>query len=112
MQKKGTVVEYSNILNFYCYEKHKLVNHQVYNYLHIDDVVNNNEYFIKVGDYPEHYAYVMPTYSRKDVLEIFEDYRNRYKNIKIESYSFEKALREFGRDKAKEIINNKKEYNE
>jgi len=100
---EGTIVKWDNESQLYYYINEK-INTPVY--LAKEQVENNYNIFIRQKEYPEYYGYYYPVLSRKDVLNLYNEYfkHNREKN----KHKFETQLRELTKFKAEEILNNQK----
>jgi len=114
--KTGTLVVWNPEINAFHYEKsvNEEERHSKFNWLSKEQVIYGTIWFCKANDYPEHYAYHNPVFSRKDVLAIL---KTAFPEKKLDgAYSitaskqivaFESLLRDFGKTKAKEIMKSK-----
>jgi len=113
--KEGTMVFWHCEEEAFFYEKSNVAANGVkLNWLSKEQVIHGSIWFCKANDYPEYYAYHNPIFSRKDVLAILKTAFPEKRldgvysiNASKQINTFEALLRNFGKDRAKEIIKNK-----
>lgn len=89
-------------------------------YIPKEEVINSPEYFVKASEYPEHYAWINPVFSRKDIDELldeciadktFTDPRGTFSfSVSNELQEFRVELRKLGNNRAKALLDKPEDY--
>jgi len=110
----GTEVNWNKNANTFWYKKNYYISPHEKNFLTVGQVTQTPEYFCKVDEYPEYFAYKYPVYNRKEILKLIKEcFPNERINGQFEIsaskeiYEFEQRLRELGKTNAENLIKNK-----
>jgi hypothetical protein len=111
----GTEVIWDGLKNYFYYKKSAFVSPNATTFLTAGQVTQNPLFFCKATEYPEHYAYKYPVYSREEILSLVKEcFPNRRLNgfcggvyevsAAKEVRLFELKLREIGKINAQKLI--------
>jgi hypothetical protein len=89
----GTEVFWDKDANAYFYNKSAFVSPHQRNYLTAGQVTQTPEYFCKGSEFLSLYAYLRPTYSRKEIMQLVD---KCFKHTTMELYTFMDELKELG----------------
>ncbi len=107
----GTEVNWDESVNAFWYKKCCFVSQHEKSFLTTEQVTQTPEYFCKVDEYPEYFAYKYPVYNREEILNLIKEcFPNKRVSGQFEIsaskeiYQFEHRLRELGKSNAEKLI--------
>jgi len=114
----GTKVNWDKNANVFYYKKSCFVSPHKKSYLTAGQVTQTPEYFCKIDEYSEYFAYKYPVYSREEILNLVEEcFPNKRISGEFEISSskeihhFKERLKEIGKFNAEKIIQIIQKYN-